>query len=683
MSSQAQVASVAVSAIDLAAVRFRLRARGRAAWLRSLGSQDRSLELDAILDGVDSPEAEASWTQDQDWAPQWKAELHGIEAVLQEDESSVLSRVRTIFGLDPEESDLLEACASVALDPALSRLCAYLQDDLRRGYVTEELVARLYGRGRCSVWSADSALFRWELLFARECAPGEPRALSLDPQLRDWFLGRHTLPEALAGAARLHEPVDHVGSLPVEETVAFIEERLTHKPVARVRVAIEGGRGSGRRTLAGAVSAQLHLGLLLVNSDEIEDRDWRRAYMLAQRHAYMERTAIAWFGEALARRPWPTGFPAFPVQFVIVETAADIPALHGVTERRVRVPGLTVEERSTLWRRHLAASHDWQPEEFRALAERYRVQPGDILAASTAGLKTPEQVGLRVREASRGRLGNLAQLLRCSFTWDDLVAPPSLRDALEDIVYEANHRAAFWEGAEAQRLFPQGQALMALLSGPPGTGKTMVAQVVAAMLGYDLFRVDLAGVISKWVGETSQNFERILSRAADMHAIILFDECDAIFSKRTSEVHDAQDKFANTDAAYLLQAIESFPGIALLATNQKGNIDPAFIRRLRYVLEFSKPDAAQRLELWRKIVGGLGGEERRDALDPALRVLAESVDATGAQIKFATLGALFAAKRDATPLELRHLMRGLEREIAKEGRGLDARERKRILSHGN
>ena len=209
----------------------------------------------------------------------------------------------------------------------------------------------------------------------------------------------------------------------------------------------------------------------------------------------------------------------------------------------------------------------------------------------------------------------------------------------------------------------------------------MAAQVMAATLGYDLFRVDLAGVVSKWVGETSQNFERILSRAADMHAIILFDECDAIFSKRTSEVRDAQDKFANTDAAYLLQAIESYPGIALLATNQKGNVDPAFIRRLRYVLEFARPDAAQRLAIWRKVVGGLAGQERCEVLDPVLLMLAESVDATGAQIKFAVLGSLFAAKRDGASLELRHLLRGLEREIAKEGRALGARERESILSH--
>jgi SpoVK/Ycf46/Vps4 family AAA+-type ATPase len=258
----------------------------------------------------------------------------------------------------------------------------------------------------------------------------------------------------------------------------------------------------------------------------------------------------------------------------------------------------------------------------------------------------------------------------------------ALREALEDIVFEAKHRAVVWEDPEAHRLFPQGQGLIALLSGPPGTGKTMAAQVIAATLGYDLFRVDLAGVISKWVGETSQNFERILTRAADMHAIILFDECDAIFSKRTSEVHDAQDKFANTDAAYLLQAMESYPGIAFLATNQKGNIDPAFIRRLRYLLEFSKPDATQRLDIWRRIVVGLGGEGRRDVLDASLRLLADSVEVTGAQIKFATLGAIFAARRDSSPMELRHLVRGLERELAKEGRALGSRERERIMSHG-
>ena len=180
-------------------------------------------------------------------------------------------------------------------------------------------------------------------------------------------------------------------------------------------------------------------------------------------------------------------------------------------------------------------------------------------------------------------------MLECPFAWDDLVVPDVLRETLKDIVFEAQTRGAFWEEENSRRMFPQGRGLMALLSGPPGTGKTMAAQVIAASLQHDLFRIDLSSVISKYVGETSQNLERILSRAADMDAVLLFDEADAMFSKRVTEVRDAQDKFANTDAAYLLQAIESFPGIAILATNQKNNIDPAFIRRLRFVIDFDKP----------------------------------------------------------------------------------------------
>ena len=682
MTTQTKPVPAAVSAIELLPIRFRLRARHRAAWLRALMVDSRTLELDALLNDRDTPEAETAWGRQQPWFEEWHDQLQQIEHALWQDDSSAVARIRAVFGLSQEEMSLFEACAAVAVDPSLVRLCAYLHDDVRRGFVTEELASRLYGHGRCGVWSADSALFRWELIQIQDRGPGEPQALSLDPHLREWLSGRYALPEILVGAIQLYQPVEEVRSLPIEEILEFINERVNKAPAGRVRIVVEGGRGSGRRTLAGAVTAKLRLPLTLINADEIEDRDWRRAYMLAQRHAFLERTAIAWHGEALHRRQWPAGLPPFPIQFAIVETGSELPPLESVSERRVRVPALTVAQRSALWRTFLPASENWPADEFQALAERYRVQPGDIVSAAAAGIMTPQQAGQRVREAARGRLGNLAQLLRCSFTWDDLVTPPALRDALEDIVYEATHRGVFWENAEAHRLFPQGQGLMALFSGPPGTGKTMAAQVVAATLGYDLFRVDLAGVVSKWVGETSQNFERILTRAADMHAIILFDECDAIFTKRTGEVRDAQDKFANTDAAYLLQAIESYSGIALLATNQKSNIDPAFIRRLRYVLEFAKPDASQRHEIWRKVVGALAGAERLAVLDTALRVLAESTDATGAQIKYATLGALFAAKRDAMPLELRHLVRGVERELAKEGRALGSRERERILTHG-
>src|SRR5262249_42435068 len=194
--------------------------------------------------------------------------------------------------------------------------------------------------------------------------------------------------------ARLHQEGEHAGTLPIEEIVEFIGQRVNGSSRGRVRIAIEGIRGSGRRTLAGEVSTRLGLPLLLINADEIDDRQWRRAYMLAQRHAYMERTAIAWHGDTLARRAWPSTHPPFPVQFAIVETGSELPSLEGVTERRVRVPALTVDERAALWQTHVPEWREWPEKEFRALAERYCVQAGDIVAAAAAGAKTPQQAAL-------------------------------------------------------------------------------------------------------------------------------------------------------------------------------------------------------------------------------------------------------------------------------------------------
>jgi SpoVK/Ycf46/Vps4 family AAA+-type ATPase len=159
--------------------------------------------------------------------------------------------------------------------------------------------------------------------------------------------------------------------------------------------------------------------------------------------------------------------------------------------------------------------------------------------------------------------------------------------------------------------------------------------------------------------------------------VLLFDEADALFGKRT-EIKDAHDRFANTDTNYLLQAIEAYRGVAILATNRKANMDPGFTRRLRYVLEFARPDAAHRQHLWERLLGELAGPERLRALAALVQGLAASVDVSGGQIKFAVLTALFAARRDGAPLSAQHLLYGLERELAKEGRALTGPERERL-----
>jgi SpoVK/Ycf46/Vps4 family AAA+-type ATPase len=162
-----------------------------------------------------------------------------------------------------------------------------------------------------------------------------------------------------------------------------------------------------------------------------------------------------------------------------------------------------------------------------------------------------------------------------------------------------------------------------------------------------------------------------------MDAVLLFDEADALFSRRT-EVKDAHDRYANTDTNHLLQAVEAYGGVALLTTNRKANIDPAFLRRIRYVLDFPKPGAVERAELWQRLVSELAGAEAAATLTPALDRLADPIEATGAQIKYAVLTALFAARRDGGEVTIAHLLRGLERELLKEGRALSERDHKRL-----
>jgi SpoVK/Ycf46/Vps4 family AAA+-type ATPase len=322
-----------------------------------------------------------------------------------------------------------------------------------------------------------------------------------------------------------------------------------------------------------------------------------------------------------------------------------------------------------LWTSMIPASSVWPQQALDDLAKRQHVTVGQIVSLGERATDSVKDAAGILRRSARHHLSSLAQLLECPFDWDDLVIPDWLKGNLEDFFFEAKERGMLWERPELRRLFPQGRGLIALLTGPPGVGKTMCAQIVAAKLGLDLFRINLALVVSKYVGETSRNMERILSRAARMNAVLLFDEADALFGKRT-EIKDAHDRFANTDTDYLLQAIENYPGVAILASNRKDNIDSSFIRRLRYVLEFPRPDEEQRLLIWRRIVGELAGEDRLKALEDDLGRLAGGLELTGAQIKLSVLSALFASRREKATLGMRHLLHGVERELMKEGSGI-------------
>lgn len=674
-------------AIEQVLQRVRLRARRRVAWLRAVwmaagarsngNGQGIHLEIDGYLDNADTPAAEARWYAETPEIQALNAAIAMTEEGISADTESRLAQLQRTFDLNAAEMDLLQVCLALAVEPNLGRVYAYLHDHSTRSYPTENLTARLFGHGYCLPLSNTSPLKTWELVLEHPAGPGEPTRFELDTDVRNWLLGMDDLDASLndiAQALSAPEPLEH---WPLDTVVQQLTAWMTRPDARALRVFVAGPEGSGRRSFAACVSEGFGLPVLVIDSDRVADARWPSTYMHAQRYAYLNRCALVWYGAAAVTRHWPAHIPACRLQFVTGEVEEHLPPAADLLDLRIELPPMTLEQRRQLWLRHLPAAAHWPADTLETLVRRRQTHIGQVKAAAARSVGSAAEAAETASEAARRRLGGLAQHLQSDFSADDLVLPSWLHRHLDDFIFEATERVLLWEQPAAQRLFPQGRGLLALFTGPPGTGKTMAAQVIANTLELDLFRVDLSTIVSKYVGETSKNIERILSRAQRMDAVLLFDEADALFGKRT-DIKDAHDRFANTDTNYLLQAIEQYPGIAILSSNRKANIDQGFTRRLRYILDFPKPDAPQRLQLWQRITGELCGPKRTAALQHDLVRLAEAVELTGAQIKYAVLSAVYIARKTKEEVNMAHLILGLERELLKEGRGLGQQVRESL-----
>lgn len=666
--------------------RIRLRARRRIAWLRHLwqGSNEAETthnyhtEVDVLLDNKDTPEAEYHWLRHKRRLTKLNEAIGHVETALMRHKDARLTILSSLFSLTDEEKDVIQACLGIAVEPNLGKIYAYLQDNQTSVYATETLVSRLFGHGYSLPLSAESPLKTWGLIQEKEMGKGEPTCLICDPYIRNWLLGISNLDKSLVGIAKIQESRQPLSNWQIKEAVDFFAHTVQNNSHQPVRFFVAGAEGTGRRTLSACIAQALRLPLLTINSDGIAEQEWPQTFMRAQRQACLDGFALAWTGQAILNHPWKNTQPAPRIQFVIGEVDEFMPNTEGVLDYRIEMPPMPLVERMRLWKMYVPAAKTWADKDLEALAQRHQSATiGQIIQVGERGILSIEEASEALRGAHRRRLGNLAQQLDCPFRWDDLIVPDWLIKNLKDFTFEATERVLLWEQPEAKRLFPQGKGLMALLTGPPGTGKTMAAQVIAAELDLDLYRIDLSAVVSKYVGETSKNIERILSRAQRMDAVLLFDEADSLFGKRT-DIKDAHDRFANTDTNYLLQAIEQYPGIAILTSNKKANIDAGFTRRLRYVMDFAKPTVAERLRLWQSIIGELVSKERLAALNPHLWTLAEALELTGAQIKFAILSGIFMARQKQEPLSLPHLIAGIERELMKENRGI-SRQLQEIL----
>ncbi len=266
-------------------------------------------------------------------------------------------------------------------------------------------------------------------------------------------------------------------------------------------------------------------------------------------------------------------------------------------------------------------------------------------------------------------LGILAYKIEPKYTWDDIILRPNQLKQLEDICKESEYRDLVhrqWGFADKLSL---GKGLNALFSGASGTGKTMAAEVIAKQLQLDLYKIDLSQIISKYIGETEKNLNRIFTAATNSNAILLFDEADALFGKR-SEVQDARDRYANIEVGYLLQKMEEYEGIAILTTNFRDNIDKAFERRLRFIIKFHLPDAQNRYLIWQKIFPKNAPCD--SSLD--LKFLAQNFEITGASIRNIALTAAFLAADDHEVIEMIHIIQAIQREYQKMGHVLRDRD---------
>jgi AAA+ superfamily predicted ATPase len=322
------------------------------------------------------------------------------------------------------------------------------------------------------------------------------------------------------------------------------------------------------------------------------------------------------------------------------------------------------------WREHAAAEDDPDQDEWTHVLgpdvpRLHHLTAEQLDRMRLAMAATSGDAAAAYRRLTSARLDVLAHHIRPRATWDDLVLSPARKGVLTDLVDRYHHGTRVYEewGFEAK----PSRGLVALFAGQSGTGKTLAAEVVAGQLGLDLYRLDLSSVVSKYIGETEKNLDALFDAASLGNIVLFFDEADALFGKR-SEISDAHDRYANVETSYLLQRLEQYDGIVVLATNYEKNIDRAFLRRVHVRVDFPMPGEPERQAIWERNL-------RPDAPyadDIDVPWLVERFDITGAAIRNAVVDAAFLAAAEDGPIHMRHLVRGVAREMHKLGRMVTA-----------
>ena len=583
------------------------------------------------------------------------------------DVDAALEDAVTKLGLDDLDAAVLVLCLAPELDPRYGRLLAYLHDDLTRKLASPRLAARLLSgagyesRDVLARFARDEPLRQTgaiRLLEGDDTVPLTERMVRVGEQLVCHVLGARLDRASRHDLRRVDSPADNLGR---DRTVTEMRRLVAEAEGASLLVC----GPDGVELLAAALESPL----ITLEATHMRSDTAAAAALLEARLAG-GRVCVTVIEEPAPedRREIEAALAAHSAGLLIWSPHRDglswLDALGGAT---VEVPAPTAAERRVLWRRHASAEHA------DVLAAKFRHSAGQIaravrlarLAAVAAGRTEPslDDLHMGARRASSRQLEQLAVCLSGREGWEELVLPERSLALLKSISAYLRHRELVLGDWGFSATVAGEHGVKVLFFGESGTGKTMAARVLAGELGLELYRIDLATIVSKYIGETEKNLDRVFAAAQDSNAILFFDEADAVFGKR-SEVKDAHDRYANIEVAYMLQKMESYDGAVILATNLRSNIDDAFLRRLDLAIEFPFPDLDQRRAIWRKLLPARAPV----ADDVDLEGLAGKFRLSGGSIRNCSLAAAFLAADDGGTIAMRHLLQAVFAEYLKLGR---------------
>ena len=609
----------------------------RAAW-REHGSGGPHAAIDGLLDGL---------VECGDTRARRRAALG--EAREQRDRDPNLSRMRTLFSLGELEADMVSLLAATALEPRLAAALGYAEDDVRPHLPTPGAAARLFGWEPEAVLGPGSPLVTWAIagpLDDRGWRPDQPWAL--DPEVGGWLHGADRDP--VWPGLRLVE----VDGSPTEclqpallGAIVDAAERLADGAVAR-ELELIGPVGSGRRTLLTQVCGALGRRALVIEAPELGVR--------ALRTALWHEAVPIWTDPSgqvplerqnanltLCAREHPGG-----------DSATDVVRLSftfGPLER---------DRRRSLWASLCTAPAP-------TVLDEWSLTASEIKRAAAADAAGPVAVRAQLRRRLAAGASPLMRPVACPYGWEDLIVAETVRRPLRELEDQVRLAGEVLDEWGFRRLTPERRGTTALFAGPSGTGKTMAAAVLARSLGLELYRVDLSQVVDKYIGETEKRLAQVLDECERSRVIVLFDEADALFGQR-SRVRDAHDRYANIEIDYLLSRLDSFDGLAILATNRKSDLDPAFMRRIRVIVDFLSSGRAERARLWDLALDGVAPDGGKVVGEVDRERLVNGLELSPAEIKTVAINAAFIARAAGELVSDRHLWTAAERELAKRGR---------------